>query len=64
MQAMLKSELARAAGVSRDTFRKWLQQERNFLRSAGVLPRSHLLPPQAVKHMCDKYCIILDDEPP
>ena len=64
MQAMLKSELARAAGVSRDTFRKWLQQDRQQLASCGMLPRSRLVPPRAVEYLCEKYCIILDDEPP
>ena len=59
MKAMLKSELAAAAGVSRDTFRRWLQSDVEYLREQGVKPTSKMLPPKVVKYLIDKYCIEL-----
>ena len=59
MKAMLKSELAAAAGVSRETFRRWLQSDADYLRSIGVNPNARILPPKAVKYLIDKYCIDL-----
>ena len=57
MRAMSKSELANAAGVSRDTFRRWLKADVAFLRQHGVKPTAKLLPPQVVSYLIDKYCI-------
>lgn len=57
MKAMLKSELASAAGVSRDTFRRWLQSDAEYMREQGVKPTSKMLPPKVVKYLIDKYCI-------
>lgn len=57
MKAMLKSELAAAAGVSRDTFRRWLQSDAEYMREQGVKPTSKMLPPKVVKYLIDKYCI-------
>ena len=59
MKAMLKSELAAAAGVSRETFRRWLLSDADYLRSIGVRPNARILPPKAVKYLIDKYCIDL-----
>lgn len=59
MKAMLKSELAAAAGVSRDTFRRWLQSDAEYMREQGVKPTSKMLPPKVVKYLIDKYCIEL-----
>lgn len=59
MKAMLKSELASAAGVSRDTFRRWLQSDAEYMREQGVKPTSKMLPPKVVKYLIDKYCIEL-----
>ena len=59
MKAMLKSELASAAGVSRDTFRRWLQSDAEYMRAQGVKPTSKMLPPKVVKYLIDKYCIEL-----
>jgi len=59
MKAMTKAELANAAGVSRDTFRRWLQTDAGFLREQGVKPTAKVLPPQVVAHLIDKYCIEL-----
>ena len=36
MKAMLKSELAAAAGVSTDTFRRWLHSDIDYLRAQGI----------------------------
>ena len=59
MRAMSKSELAEAAGVSRDTFRRWLKTDAAYLRKQGVKPTAKLLPPQVVSYIIDKYCIEL-----
>lgn len=56
---MLKSELAAAAGVSRDTFRRWLQSDKEYLRSLGLKPKAKMLPPRVVNYLIDKYCIDL-----
>ena len=53
----LKSELARAAGVSMGTFRKWMKSEQSELEKRGVGYHDKLLNPSAVKYICDKYCI-------
>ena len=57
MKAMSKAELANAAGVSRDTFRRWLKTDAEYLRSQDVKPTAKVLPPQVVNHLIDKYCI-------
>ena len=54
---MYKSELAAAAGVTRDTFRRWLHSDADYLRSQGITPKSKMLPPQVVRYLCDKYDI-------
>ena len=59
MKAMGKSELAAAAGVSRETFRRWLKEDEAYLRAEGVPPTAKMLPPQVVKYLIDKYCIEL-----
>ena len=43
------------AGAS--TFRRWLKSDREQLKEMGVLPRSKLLNPAAVKYLCEKYVI-------
>ncbi len=64
MKAMLKSELADAAGVSRKTFRRWLETDAEFLRGHGVKPKAKMLPPNVVKYLIEKYCINLDPKDP
>jgi len=59
---MYKSELARLAGVSANTFRRYLNSRREVLASMGVSPRSQTLPPKAVRYVEDDYCIDLPDE--
>ena len=56
-KAMYKYELAAAGGVSSETFRKWLLTDRPVLESMGITPKQQLLPPRAVRYLCDKYCI-------
>ena len=54
---MYKYELANAAGVSSETFRRWLKSDRTFLSSMGITPKQQLLPPKAVRYLCEKYDI-------
>ncbi len=56
-KAMYKNELARAAGVSNDTFRRWLISDRAVFEAMGISPTQHLLPPVAVRYLCEKYDI-------
>lgn len=56
-KSMYKYELANAAGVSIDTFRSWLKSDKAFLTSMGITPRQQLLPPKAVRYLCEKYDI-------
>lgn len=60
MKAMCKFELAAAAGVSRDTFRRWLLSDIDYLRSQGITPSAKLFPPQVVEYLVDKYAIDLE----
>lgn len=59
MKAMSKTELANAAGVSRDTFRRWLKADAGYLSTQGVKPTAKVFPPQVVNYLIDKYCIEL-----
>ena len=61
MQAMFKSELAKLAGVSSRTFRRYLATRRAILTAMGVSPFARKLPPQAVHYISEDYCI---DIPP
>ncbi len=57
-----KKELARLAGVSDRTFSRYLQSRRHILVAMGISPNARLLPPQAVKYVCEDYCIDLPTE--
>ena len=57
MRSYLKSEMARAAGVSYSTFHRWMRQQSEQLSQWGVTPRSQLLPPAAVEWICGQYGI-------
>jgi hypothetical protein len=59
MKAMYKYELANAAGVSANTFRRWLSGNRSKMEEMGAKPRSQLLPPRAVAWVCREYGIDL-----
>ena len=62
MKTMYKSELARLAGVSANTFRRYLNSRREVLAEMGVTPRSQTLPPRAVRYVVDDYCIDIPEE--
>ena len=62
MKTMYKSELARLAGVSANTFRRYLNTRRDVLARMGVSPRAQTLPPKAVKFIVEDYCIDLPDK--
>ena len=57
MKAMHKSELAAAAGVTPDTFRRWLRSDADFLHSQGISSKAKMLPPQVVTYLVQKYDI-------
>lgn len=58
---MYKSELARAAGVSSATFRRWIARNKSELENLGNSPNAKLLNPAGVKYLCDFYVIELED---
>ena len=57
MKAYSKSQLAQAAGVSLDTFRKWLITDKDFLDAHGVKTADKIFPPHVVRYLCNKYLI-------
>ena len=57
MKSYTKIELARAAGVSGETFRRWLRTDATFLRANHITPKTKILPPHVVKYLCEKYDI-------
>jgi len=59
---MYKSELARLAGVSANTFRRYLNTRRDVLAQMGVSPRAQMLPPKAVKYVVEDYCIDMPEK--
>ena len=62
MVSMYKSELARLAGVSTGTFRRYLNTRMEVLAGMGVSPRAQMLPPKAVKFIIDDYGIDLPEK--
>ena len=62
-RAMLKSEFAGIMGVSMQTFRKYIKPYASKLKRMGVTSRAHLLPPKAVKFLCEIMAVdIYGDE--
>ena len=59
---MYKSELAKLAGVSTSTFRRYLNSHREVLAAMGVSPKAQTLNPKAVRYICDYYCIEVPKE--
>lgn len=57
MKSMLKSELAREAGVSRRTLNNWCKPYMKELTAMGYRPTMKLLPPKIVLFMKDQFCI-------
>jgi len=62
MKTMYKSELARLAGVSANTFRRYLNTRRDILAAMGVAPRAKTLTPKAVEYVVEDYCIDVPEE--
>ena len=54
-----KSTLAELADVSPRTFSRYLASRRHILEAMGISPKAQKLPPQAVKYICEDYCIDL-----
>ena len=59
MRKISKSELAKAAGVSERTLRRWLNTPymRKKLRRFKLKHRQHILPAEAVKLIANHYVI-------
>ena len=57
MKSAYKYELAEAAGVNYKTFQRWMANNRAILSRFGVRRTSKMLPPKAVKWVCDEYGI-------
>ena len=57
-----KSKLAELAGVSQRTFTRYLATRRPVLDAMGISPKAQKLPPQAVRYICEDYCIDLPPE--
>lgn len=57
-----KSMLAKLADVSPRTFTRYLQSRRHILAAMGISPKTQKLPPQAVRYICEDYCIDLPPE--
>ena len=57
-----KAKLAELAGVSYPTFNRYLRTRKHILDALGVKHHARLLPPQAVKYVCEDYCIDLPPE--
>lgn len=57
MKAMLKSELARCAGVSPRTFSRWCEPFRAELEALGWTPNKKLLDPRIIEFLCDRLCL-------
>ena len=57
-----KRELARLAGVSYRTFQRYIASRQHVLQEMGISPRTQLLPPRAVRFVCEDYCIDLPEE--
>ncbi|WP_028911876.1 hypothetical protein [Prevotella sp. MA2016] len=56
-----KAQLAKLAGVSERTFSRYLSSRLHILERMGVSRKAQLLPPQAVKYVCEDYCIDLPE---
>ncbi len=54
-----KKQLARLADVSPRTFSRYLATRRHILDAMGISPKAQKLPPQAVRYICEDYCIDL-----
>jgi len=62
MRAMTKSQLARKAGVSIRTLRRWLSDPniQRLLKPMQLKKQQQLLPPSAVQIITEHYAIEID----
>ena len=62
MRAMTKSQLARAAGVSRSTFWRWLKDQyiQQQIEAFQWSDKQKKLPGRLVKIICEHYVIDID----
>ena len=58
-----KMQLRKAAGVSRTTFYRWLQNDQVLLQQMGVALYDRLLSPPAVEFICQKHDIKMENLP-
>lgn len=61
MKSYTKSQLAAMADVSVTTFRRWMKHHEEALDQMGVARNARLLPPIAVKYLCDKFGIVIEE---
>ena len=59
-KAMPHTQLADCAGVSRRTLYKWLHPYKDKLRKLGVQPNAKVIPPKAVRFICETFTIDID----
>ena len=55
MKSCSKQKLADELGVSRQTFYRWLKRDQEVLQGMGVSIRAKIMPPPAVRYICEKY---------
>jgi len=61
MKSRTKSEIANAAAISVRTFTRWLAQHEEKMKEMGVKRTQRLLPPKAVKFICEELGLEEDD---
>jgi len=61
MKSRMKSEIALAAGMSRNTLCRWIAEHQEQLTALGVKPNQRLLPPRAVEYVCHELGIHEED---
>ncbi len=59
-KAMTHTQLADCAGVSRRTLYKWLHPYKDKLCMLGVQPNAKVIPPKAVRFICETFTIDID----
>ena len=62
MKAKTKAQLAKAAGVHYTTFWRWMQNPKiqDKLAPFKLNKNQHILPPGAVKIICEHYALEID----
>ena len=61
MKSRMKFEIALAAGMSKNTMGRWFQDHQQALSRLGVRPAQRLLPPKAVRYVCDELGLHEED---